>query len=39
MLAEIEDFLESFYQPTYRGMMINGVRVPVWSTQHGWSGL
>ena len=36
--AEIEDFLEGFNQPTYRGMRINGVRVPVWSSQHGWSG-
>jgi hypothetical protein len=27
MLAEIEDFLEGFNQPTYRGMRINGVRV------------
>jgi hypothetical protein len=26
MLAEIEDFIEGFYQPTYRGMRINGVR-------------
>ena len=25
--AEIEDFLEGFNQPTYRGMRINGVRV------------
>jgi hypothetical protein len=25
MLAEIEDFIEGFYQPTYRGMRINGV--------------
>ena len=27
MQAEIEDFLEGFKQPTYRGMRINGVRV------------
>src|ERR1700731_4381627 len=27
MLAEIEDFLEGFNQPTYRGMRINGQRV------------
>jgi hypothetical protein len=27
MLAEIEDFIEDFNQPTYRGMRINGVRV------------
>jgi hypothetical protein len=26
MLAEIEDFLEGFNQPTYRGMRVNGVR-------------
>ena len=39
MEAEIEDFLEGFNQPTYRGMRVNGVRVPVWSRQHGWSGL
>ncbi len=39
MLAEIEDFLEGFNQPTYRGMRINGVRVPVWSSQRGMSGL
>jgi len=26
MLAEIEDFLEGFNQPTYRGMRINRVR-------------
>jgi hypothetical protein len=26
MMAEIEDFLEGFNQPTYRGMWINGVR-------------
>jgi hypothetical protein len=35
--AEIEDFLEGFNQPTYRGMRINGVRVARWSSQHGWS--
>jgi hypothetical protein len=39
MLAEIEDFIEGFNQPTYRGERINGVRVPVWSSQHGMSGL
>ena len=39
MLAEIEDFLAHFNQPTYRGMRINGVRVPVWSSQKGWSGM
>jgi hypothetical protein len=36
--AEIEDFLEAFNQPTYRGMRVNGVRVATWSSQHGWSG-
>jgi hypothetical protein len=25
--AEIEDFLEGFNQPTYRGMRVDGVRV------------
>jgi hypothetical protein len=29
--AEIEDFLEGFNQPTYRGMRIDGVRVATWS--------
>jgi hypothetical protein len=24
MLAEIEDFIEGFNQPTYRGMRVNG---------------
>ena len=38
MNAEIEDFLEGFNQPTYRGMLIDGQRVPVWSSWHGWSG-
>jgi hypothetical protein len=37
-LAEIEDFLEGFNQPTYRGMRVNGVRVAEWSSEHGWSG-
>jgi hypothetical protein len=37
MAAEIEDFLEGFNQPTYRGMRINGQRVATWSSQHGWS--
>jgi hypothetical protein len=27
MEAEIEDFLEGFNQPTYRGMRVDGVRV------------
>ena len=26
MNAEIEDFIEGFNQPTYRGMRVNGVR-------------
>jgi hypothetical protein len=38
MLAEIEDFLEGFNQPTYRGMRINGQRIATWPSQHGWSG-
>jgi len=37
--AEIEDFLEAFNQPTYRGMRVNGVRAAAWSSQHGWSGI
>ena len=39
MNGEIEDFLEGFNQPTYRGMRINGVRVQTWSSKRGWSGL
>jgi hypothetical protein len=39
MEAEIEDFLEGFSQPTYRGMRANGVPVQTWSSQHGWSGI
>jgi hypothetical protein len=39
MLAEIEDFIEGFNQPTYRGLRINGRRVATWSSQHGWSGM
>jgi hypothetical protein len=39
MQAEIEDFIEGFNQPTYRGMRVNGVRVATWSSQHCWSGL
>ena len=38
MLAEIEDFIEGFNQPTYRGMRINGQRVATWSSKDGWSG-
>jgi hypothetical protein len=37
MRAEIEDFIEGFNQPTYRGMRINGRRVATWSRDHGWS--
>jgi hypothetical protein len=33
--AEIEDFLEGFNQPTYRGMRVNGVRVATWSFSIG----
>jgi hypothetical protein len=36
--AEIEDFLEGFNQPTYRGMRVNGQRIATWSSDHGWSG-
>ena len=39
MQAEIEDFLEGFNQPTYRGMRVNGVRVATWSSRDGWSGI
>jgi hypothetical protein len=39
MQAEIEDFLEGFNQPTYRGMRINGQRVATWSSRDGWSGI
>jgi hypothetical protein len=38
MMAEIEDFIEGFNQPTYRGMRINGQRVATWSSRDGWSG-
>jgi hypothetical protein len=38
-LAEIEDFIECFNKPTYRGMRINGRRVAVWSSRNGWSGM
>ena len=38
MEAEIEDFLEGFNQPTYRGMRVSGVRVATWSSQHVWCG-
>ena len=36
--AEIEDFIEGFNQPTYRGMRVNGQRVATWSSRDGWSG-
>jgi hypothetical protein len=39
VLTEIEDFIEGFNQPTYRGMRVNGVRVETWSSQHGCNGL
>ena len=38
-LAEIEDFIEGFNQPTYRGMRVNGVRVQTRSSRNGWSGM
>jgi hypothetical protein len=37
--AEIEDFLEGFNQPTYRGMRVNGVPAATWSSRDRWSGL
>jgi hypothetical protein len=36
--AEIEDLLEGFNQPTYRGVRVNGDRVATWSSKDGWSG-
>ena len=39
MEAEIEDFRKGFNQPTYRGMRVNGIRVPVRSSRHGWSSI
>jgi hypothetical protein len=39
MEAEIADFIKVFKQPAWRDMRVNGVRAPVWSSQHGWSGL
>jgi hypothetical protein len=38
MLAEIEDIIEGFNQPTYRGMRIIGQQVATCSSQDGWSG-
>jgi hypothetical protein len=37
--SEIEDSLEGFNQPTYRGMRVNGVRVVTWRSQRGRRGL
>jgi len=37
-LAEIEDFIEGFNQPTFCGMRINGQRGATWSSRDGWSG-
>jgi hypothetical protein len=39
MLAEIDDFIEGFNQPTFRGIRVNGVRVQTWSSRNGWSGM
>jgi hypothetical protein len=37
MLAEIEDFIEGFNQPTYRGMGVNGQRsLPVVRARVVW---
>jgi hypothetical protein len=36
-LQEIEDFIEGFNQPPYRGMRINGQWVATWSARDGWS--
>jgi hypothetical protein len=33
MEVEIEDFIEGFNQPTYRGMSIDRVQVATWSSQ------
>jgi len=33
--AEIEDFIEGFKQPTWRGMRVNGERVATWSSRDG----
>ena len=41
-LAEIEDFIEGFNQPTFSGMRISGQRVDTWSSQHlflKWKGV
>jgi hypothetical protein len=39
MPAEIEDFIEGYNQPTYRGIRINGVRVQTWSSKRRRSSL
>jgi hypothetical protein len=39
MLAEIEDFLEGFNQPTYRGMRVNGQRVATGPPSTGGPGI
>jgi hypothetical protein len=38
ILAEIEDFIGGFNQPTFRGMRVGGVRVATWSSRDRWSG-
>ena len=39
MLAEIEDFLEGFNQPTYRGMRTDSGAGATPDQANGWSGL
>jgi hypothetical protein len=39
MEAEIEDFIEGFKQPTWRGMGVNGERVQIWNSRYAMSGL
>lgn len=36
--AEIEDFIEGFNQATCRGMRVDGVQVPVWSSHPAGAG-
>lgn len=38
MQAQIDDFLEGYNQPTYRGLRVNEVRVATWSSQCGGQG-
>jgi hypothetical protein len=38
MLAEIEDFIEGFNQPTYRGMRVNGQRAATCPPSTGGQG-